>query len=255
MLAALVAIASCRSNIDSATQPKRIVDLSPPLTEISSCRQLGRHMCELLGIPARLRFAPVTPQKPHFSFGLMTFTLLSHGGAHLDAPGRLLRDGLAADQVPLDRFYGPARIWDIRWHDRNTPLEINDLEQMPEIQPGTVLLLFSGYAPPADDDWPTYTWLSPQAATWLAQKPLRALATDMPSIGSFQQTWSLLERDRQPEEVWAERIPFFRAGIPIIEGLTNLDQLEHEEHITFAGFPLAISDRTGAPMRAVALVY
>jgi arylformamidase len=185
----------------------------------------------------------------------MTFTLLSHEGSHLDAPGRLLRDGARVDQIPLDRLCGPAQIWDLRWHDRNTPLQINDLSQQPTIRPGHVLLLFTGYTPPADEDWPVYTWLTPQAANWLAAQPIRALATDMPNIGSFEQSWKLLEKDRQPEEVWAERLAFFRAGIPVIEGLTNLDQLLRADSMMFVGFPLAISDRSGAPMRAAALLY
>ncbi|HUI26834.1 MAG TPA: cyclase family protein [Candidatus Kryptonia bacterium] len=256
LLITLVVMAyGCRSHAPDPLQPKRIVDLSPPVSEVSACQWLGRRACESIGIPARLPFTPVKPGNPQFSFGFMMFTVVSHSGAHLDAPGRLIRDGVAADQVPLERLYGPVQLWDVRWHDRTTPLQINDLTQQPEIRPGHILLLLSGYTPPATGDWPTYTWLSPQAASWLAAQPIRALATDMPSIGSLQQSWKLLEQEQQPEEVWAERLPFFSAGIPVIEGLTNLEQLLHEETATFVGFPLAIADRSGAPMRAAALVY
>ncbi|MBI4515472.1 MAG: cyclase family protein [Deltaproteobacteria bacterium] len=249
-------IAACRSTETlRPPEPKQIIDLSPSLTEDSACRQLGRRACEFLGVPQRGPFTAVVPAKPHHSYGMMTFTLLSHGGAHLDAPGRLLREGLRADQVPLNRLYGPARVWDLRWHDRHTPLQINDLSQQSEVQPGEVLLLLTGYSPPAAGEWPVHTWLSAQAASWLAARPLRALATDMPSIGNFEQLAHALELDRQPAEVWAERLAFFQAGIPVIEGLINLEQLVGEPMVVFAGLPLALADRSGAPMRAIALVY
>ncbi len=239
----------------SVAEPKQIIDLSPRLTPTSACEQIGRRTCEFLGVPLREPFAPVTAPDPSHSYGLTMLTLLSHAGAHLDAPGRLLRNGALADQVPLGRLFGPARLWDVRWHDRHSPLQITDLSQLPAVQPGEILLLFTGYTPPAPDDWPVYTWLSPQAASWLAQQHIRALATDMPSIDSFQEGTQLLERNRPPEEVWAAHIPFLEAGIPIVEGLVHLDALEGESHIVFVGFPLAVPERSGAPMRAAALVY
>jgi kynurenine formamidase len=256
LLFALLTLGACRSR-DSARplEPKQIVDLSPPLTESTTCQLLGRSACDALGIPQSLSFRPVIPAKPDHSFGFMTYTLMSQEGAHLDAPGRLLRNGARVDEVPLKRLCGPMRLWDLRWHDRHSPLEITDLSQLSPVQPGDVLVLYTGYVPPSDDDWPLYTWLSPQAAAWLATKPIRALATDMPSIGNIQHSWSLLDQNRPPEEVWAVQIPFFQAGIPVIEGLTNLDELLHEKKVTFVGFPLPITSRSGAPMRAAALVY
>ena len=77
----------------------------------------------------------------------------------------------------------------------------------------------------------------------------------MPSIGSFSRYADLMEKNRPPEEVWAERLAFLQAGIPVVEGLANLGHLKGEQTIVFVGFPLAIADRSGAPMRAVALVY
>jgi kynurenine formamidase len=81
------------------------------------------------------------------------------------------------------------------------------------------------------------------------------LATDMPSIGSFSRYADLMDKNRPPEEVWAERLAFFQAGIPVVEGLTNLGRLMGEKNIVFVGFPLAIADRSGAPMRAAALIF
>jgi kynurenine formamidase len=256
LLLALLAAAGCGSrNPKRLPEPKRIVDLSPVLTPDTACRQLGRHTCDFLGVPPVLPFTPVVPDDPRQTFGMATYTLLSHGGAHLDAPARLLRQGALASQVPLARLIGPARVWDMRWHDRHTSLEITDLEQQEPIKTGEILLLVTGYTPPDGVEWPIYTWLSPQAASWLASRSIRALATDMPSIGSFQRCAELLQQERVPEEVWAQHLPFDQAGIPVIEGLVNLEQLVDEGSIIFIGFPLSIGDRAGAPVRAAALVY
>ena len=69
----------------------------------------------------------------------------------------------------------------------------------------------------------------------------------MPSIGSFSHYADLMDKNRPPEEVWAERIALLKEGIPVIEGLANLAQLLNEKNIVFVGFPLAIADRSGAP--------
>ena len=234
--------------------PKKIVDLSPVVTEDLPVRQLGHRAVDFLGLKEHLSFTPVVPPKEHYSFGLTYYELPSHIGAHLDAPARLLKGGDRADQVPLNKLYGPARLVDLRWKDRHSALQITDLENY-EIAADEILILFVGYTQPQDEDWPTYSPLSVQAAQWLAAKKIRALATDMPSIGSFSRYADLMEKNRPPEEVWAERLVFSQAGIPVVEGLANLGHLVNESNIVFVGFPLPIADRSGAPMRAAALIY
>ncbi len=238
----------------SIPMPKKIVDLSPVITEDLALRQLGHRACDFLGLKERLAFTPVTPQKEAYAFGLTYFELASNLGAHLDAPARLLKGGERPDQVPLDKLYGRARLVDLRWKDRNTPLQISDLENY-SIAANDILLLYLGYTQPQEEDWPTYASLSVQAAQWLAAKKIKALATDIPSIGSFSRYADLMDKNRPPEEVWAERLAFFQAGIPVVEGLTNMGRLLGEKNIVFVGFPLAIADRSGAPMRAAALIF
>lgn len=234
--------------------PKKIVDLSPAVTEDLPVRQLGHRACEFLGLKERLSFTPVTPSKEEYAFGLTYLELASNVGAHVDAPARLLKGGERADQIPLEKLYGPAQLIDLRWKDRHTPLQITDLENY-SIAPNQILILFVGYSQPQDEDWPAYSPISLQAAQWLRAKKIRALATDMPSIGSFSHYADLMDKNRPLEEIWAERLVFFQAGIPVVEGLTNVGHLIGEKNIVFVGFPLAVADRNGAPVRAAALVY
>ncbi len=251
----VVLLSGC-SGPDSSRSPlpRKIVDLSPVITEDLPVRQLGRRATEFLGVRERLRFTPIHPAREQYSFGLTYFELPSHIGAHLDAPGRLLKGGERADQIPLDRVFGPARLIDLRWKDRHSPIRTSDLENY-TVRADDVVLLFIGYTQPQEDDWPTYAPLSVEAAEWLTARKVKAVATDMPSIGSMHRYAELLEKDRPPEEVWAERLVLFHAGIAVIEGLTNLGHLVDEPSVVFVGFPLAVADRSGAPMRAAALVY
>lgn len=236
--------------------PRKIIDLSPPLTEDIAVRQFGHRACEFLGLPERFQFTPLVPANPDYTFGLTRFELISHLGAHLDAPGRLLKDGARADQVSLSKLYGPAQVLDLRWKDRQSPLQVTDLENYnSQIGKNEILILYVGYTQPKDEDWPAYPPLSVEAAQWLADKGIKALATDMPSIGSFSRYADLMDKGRPPDEVWAERLAFLSKDIPIIEGLTNLSKLLTEEHIVFAAFPLPIADRNGAPVRAAALIF
>jgi arylformamidase len=234
--------------------PKKIVDLSPIITEDLPVRQFGHRAAAFLGLKEHVVFTPVVPSKDVYAFGLDYFELASNLGAHLDAPARLLKGGERADQVPLDKLYGRARVLDLRWKDRHSPLQITDLENY-TVNANEILILFVGYSQPQDEDWPTYSELSVQASQWLAAKKIRALATDMPSIGSFSRYADLMEKDRPPEEVWAERLAFFQQGIPVIEGLSNLAHIVGEKNVVFVGFPLPVADAGGAPMRAAALIF
>lgn len=245
----------CRNNPTvSLALPRKIIDLSPAITPDLAVRQLGHRACEFLGVKTEIPFKPIVPSNKDYAFGLSTVELVSHLGAHLDAPGRLLKGGERADQVPLERLFGRAQVIDLRWKDRHSPLQITDLENY-EIEPDRILILYVGYQQPSDDDWPTYSPISVEAAQWLAGRSIKAIATDMPSIGSYSRYAELMQKDRPPTEVWAERLAFSQQGIPVVEGLTNLGTLLKEDNVVFVGFPLAIADRSGAPMRAAALIY
>lgn len=251
----VASLAGCESAaVTGVPMPRKVVDLSPTLTRDIAVRHLGHRASEFLGLTKELAFTPVIPENKNYTFGLTSFELVSHLGAHLDAPGRLLKNGERADQVPLEKLYGPAQVIDLRWKDRHSALQITDLENV-AISPGSVVILYVGYRQPQGEEWPTYSPLSVEAAQWLASKGIRALATDMPSIGSFSRYAELLDKNRPPAEVWAERLAFSQAGVPVIEGLTNIDQILNEKQLVFVGFPLAIADRSGAPVRAAALVF
>ena len=253
LLSIALLLAGCQQG-SSVPIPREIVDLSPVITPDLNIQRLGTRTLSFLGTEGRIRSTPVVPADASFTWGMRTIEILSHTGAHLDAPSRLLRGGETPARVDLSDLFGPARVIDLRWHNRHTPIQITDLELKP-IEEGEIVILFVGYEPPAAGEWPRYAPLSAQAAEYLTAKKIRALATDLPAIVRFDDIESRMTRAQPPEEVWAEYLPLFQAGIPIIAGLVNLDAIVKEPNIAFVGFPLALPIADGAPLRAAALVY
>ena len=253
LLFAAVLLAGCPQS-SSVPLPREVVDLSPMITPDLNIQRLGTRTLAFLATDGRIRSTPIVPPDASFTWGMRTIEILSHTGAHLDAPSRLLRGGETPARVDLSDLFGPARVIDLRWHNRQTPIQITDLELKP-IEEGEIVILFVGYEPPAAGEWPRYAPLSAQAAEYLTAKKIRALATDLPAIVRFDDIENRMTRAQPPEEVWAEYLPLFQAGIPIIAGLVNLDAIVKEPNIAFVGFPIALPIADGAPLRAAALVY
>ena len=46
-------------------------------------------------------------------YNITQLSLSTHHGTHLDVPYHFFDDGQTVDQVPLDRFYGPAVLIDL----------------------------------------------------------------------------------------------------------------------------------------------
>lgn len=249
-----LALCGCRGSTSGVPMPREIIDLSPLITPDLNIQRLGGRTLGFLGTEGRVKSTPVLPSDPSFAWGMRTIEILSHTGAHIDAPARLLRGGESPAQIDLSDLFGPARVLDLRWHNRHTPIQITDLELKP-IAEGEIVILLVGYEPPAPGEFPKYAPLSAQAAQYLVAKRIRALGTDLPSIARFDDVEARLTRGLPPEEVWAEHLPLFQAGIPVIAGLVNLDAIVKEPNVAFVGFPLALAVGGGSPIRAAALIY
>jgi kynurenine formamidase len=119
------------------------------------------------------------------------------------------------------------------------------------------VIVFIDYeAPTVAGELPSYAYLSGEAAEYLAGIPIKAFASNMPSLGSIKRYFQLIEEGLTgSENIAPEHYAFLSRDIPNIEGLANLESLVGEEEIVFVGFPLKIKDGNGAPLRAAALVY
>jgi len=182
---------------------------------------------------------------PHGTVATLKFNISqvlmgTHQGTHLDAMYHFLDDGKTLDQMPLDWFFGPARLLRIP-KTAGSEITVDDLKPLEQfLQPEAKVIIMTGWykqfgAPNYFTEFPSLTL---EAGRYLASRKIRLLGMDMPT----------------PSKQWYEIHHIFLAKeseIVLVEGLTNLDALPDE--FTFAGFPLNFLGRDGSPIRAVAI--
>jgi kynurenine formamidase len=204
----------------------------------------------------------VTPQGYYYAAN--NFSTAEHGGTHLDAPIHFSQGAQTVDQIPLERFLGPAVIVDVTAQadkDRDYLVTADDLqraerEQGP-ISSDAILLIRTGFS----RRWPDaaaylgtaergadavrdlhFPGLHPDAARWLvANRPVKAVGIDTASIDYGQST--LYEVHRM----------LFERNIPAFENLTALERLPLRGAFVVA-LPMKIGDGSGAPLRAIAIL-
>ncbi len=178
-------------------------------------------------------------------YNLTKISMSTHHGTHLDVPYHFFDDGPVIEQLPLDRFYGPAWLVDLAPGGSlppKTPITVDMFRPHEEkFQGGARVIYRTGWdrtynTPEFFTDFPS---LTVEAARWIAARKIGLLGMDTGT----------------PSTDWQEchgALLGPGAEIVIVEGLTHLDRLP--EQFTFIGLPLNISGRDGSPIRAVALV-
>lgn len=191
-------------------------------------------------------FDPKLSVMPHgttqtLSYNISHVSMSSHQGTHLDAMYHFLDDGKTIDQMPLEWFYGPARVLRIP-KKANEEITVEDFKPFEEhLTEGARIIYETGWHRQfgADNFFTEFPSLTQDAARYLASKKIRMIGMDTPTPGKdFKEVHHIL-LDKSVE-------------IVIVETLNNLDQVP--DTFTFIGFPLNFKGRDGSPIRAVAMV-
>ena len=174
-----------------------------------------------------------------------TLHLYSHATTHMDAPRHFFERGLTIDYQDLHKCIGPAWIVDLGELAPRTLIEVTDLGPLAKkIGPGDRLLFKSGWSKRIDS--PEYREALPRIsldlAQFLAAKLVALIGVEPPSVAAIDDL----------DEITAVHRTLLGAGVTIVEGLTNLDQIK-EDRITFIALPLKISGGDGTPVRAIAI--
>ena len=178
-------------------------------------------------------------------YNITQISMSTHQGTHLDVPYHFYDDGQTVDQVPLDRFYGPAVLVDLAPGSAlpaRTPITLASLrEHEGKFRPGAKVIYRTGWdrmfgRPEFFVEFPTLTL---EAARWIAERRIALLGMDTPTPSTEWKEvhWALLGKGVE---------------LVIVEGLANLDRLP--ERFTLVAFPLNIKGRDGSPIRAVAVL-
>ena len=160
-----------------------------------------------------------------------------HLGTHIDAPLHFIPGG--ADVASLELALLPAVV--IRTRERRirpTALPAEPLE-------GFAVLFDTGWT--IDAESPAYfegfPHLSPEIGAELVNRGVALVGIDSPSVDPADSVMKC-----------AAHRALLSAGIPIVEGLCNLDRIPREVGpLWFAAFPLKIDGAEGSPVRAAVL--
>ncbi len=179
--------------------------------------------------------------------------LATHIGTHVDAPFHFVDGATTVENMPLEKYAGPALLLDLRAAAKGQePLTTEELTAAganPESVKGQIVVLFTGWAE-AESGGPRFyghgPYLGTDAAGYLADCGANAVAVDFPI-------------DKHPETPLStiKDFPVHRLllgqNIPLIENLINLDKLVGKQFELWA-LPLKLKDGDGAATRAVARV-
>src|SRR5215217_739454 len=189
----------------------RLIDLSQPVYDASpNCPVHPPVRSELLR------------DHPAHGWRVELLTLSNHTGSHVDAPLHKVAGGASLDDIPLERFAGPARIADLRGIGPSAPITIELLKaRLPADVRDQIVLLATGWGDKRakSDEWFWRSpYLDPDAAAWLVGRRVRI---DHYSIGGMTDAVNpkthtvLLEADvwiveelRFPPEAFAVPQPF-----------------------------------------------
>lgn len=160
--------------------------------------------------------------------------MTTHSGTHLDVPRHLWPDGLAVDQIPLNRLMGPAMVAEIK---EAGAIDDKTLRHLP-LHGAERLLLKTGNSSlwSRSGFCSEYTALNEEAAVWLVEAGVKLVGIDYLSIEPYPASGRVHE--------------ILLAGdVLILEGL-DLSAVPPGPYELIC-LPLAIAGGDGAPVRAV----
>ncbi|WP_327434091.1 cyclase family protein [Streptomyces sp. NBC_01236] len=174
----------------------------------------------------------------------------SQSGTHVDAPYHVDEAWPTLDDLPLERFAGPAIVADVRGLPARAPISPDLLAPALgrlRLQPGAILLLATGWSAYwGTDHYLAHPWLTPEAAQAVVDAGVRTVAVDALSVDPTG-------GDGLP----AHRVLCGTGGV-IAENLTHLDRVADAHaaghSIEVFLFPLRLAAADGAPARATARV-
>lgn len=185
---------------------------------------------------------PQVTHRPDVWYVLGEVTYCTHVGTHIEVPFHHLRDGADVADFPFRQLVGPLVVLDFRHKKDQEAISLAELMAFDaRIRQGDIVFIWTGM----DKHYRTERWneqphLTIQANAWLVEKGIACLGSDAAGL-------EVPGTDCQPNHQ-----AIFQAGIPMIESLTNLDQVRDGQYVVFI-LPLPIEGLEASPLRIIAV--
>ncbi len=249
----------------------RLIDLSLPLEDSPSEALPVRFVREEheASAPHVARLYGATPSDLPGGYGWATdeVTASVHAGTHIDAPWHAYPTSGGApartiDQIPLDWFFGPGVVLDMRHKERGGLIGAADLEHALEtlgytLRPRDIVLIQTG----ADKQWGAADYylhgagVSAEATRWLIAREVRVMGID--AAGWDPPFWAARQRYLRTGDaslLWEAHRVAMQHEFCLVERLAHLDTLPHPFGFTVACFPIKVAQGSAAWARVVAMV-
>jgi kynurenine formamidase len=187
-------------------------------------------------------------------FNTNMFLVFEHAGTHVDAPIHLGGvKGPTIDQIPPEKWIGPCSVIDMSHKKENEEVTAEEIigweRRFGKILPESIVLFHFNW----ERKWTTEygvenqpylknnPGLSEKAALLLAERKIKLVGGDIPTIDPFKNALEPVHRVFLPRQIL------------ILENAKNLGKLPPKGAFFF-GLPLKIKEGTGCPVRAIAIV-
>lgn len=181
--------------------------------------------------------------------------LPDHIATHVDAPIHAVEGGAMLEEIDISRLIGDAVVLDLDRGGSDYGYTAEDLESaQPGVEPGDIVLIYSGFADAGPEQRMRQTYLTAGAAEWLVERGVRAVGVEPCSpdplyAGMYEYGW--LDKDTPNRPAWPAHTTLLENDIYIIEGLVNLERIRGQR-VRFAALPALVPGLSGFPVRAVA---
>ena len=162
--------------------------------------------------------------------------LMGHVGTHIEAPFHCLKKGADLSQIPLDRLGGDAVILNLvnaKAEGGVTLRQVQDAAKVAGgVRKGDIVFCRMGPTP----------YFSTAPLRWLVEQGMKMMGVDSNGVE--------LANDKTQANV--NHLVLFRAGIPLIENLANLNRVSRPRVKVYA-LPVPVRGLDAFPLRVIAV--
>ncbi|WP_126449323.1 cyclase family protein [Sulfodiicoccus acidiphilus] len=180
---------------------------------------------------------------PRDGYSMERLAGLSHTGTHVDSPAHFFEGGQSVDELDLTRLMGEG--YCLRPPLRGREIGREELSGIwrPEYD-GKIVLLYTGWSSKRSftrEFMYNFPGLTKDAAEFLVERGVRAVGIDTLSVDPYAN-----------EKFEAHKV-LLSHGVPIIEDLSNLSELQEGKSYLVAALPIKLKGGSGAMARVVAV--